>query len=602
MGDAAGELTDHFHLLRLGELGFERALLGGLDRIDDRRLAVALVLLDRRHVEARRAVGVARQRRIDRRDLALTLRGAADRGGEPRPVALDDDREDGPPLRRRRFALADAVVETRERCIGAGDPALPVDGGDRHRRVVKEPHEAHFGGALRIAALLARPIEHESTGCSRRAVGGECHLVEQACRQRAPAAGLEIEIEHFGFDFPGRRRERGEERRALARDDVGQLEPAGADLRKIMVEPIRQRRVEIADVARGIDGEEAGRRVIEIIDRVLQLLEHVLLALAVARDIGHAPHRRARGATRRAERAHPEAQPARRRPGQPHFLLQLPAFAGGLGQPIDRLGEIRVADEDALDRPCILGGGSPDQRQIGGIGIEHEAAGIGDHDGVGSTVRGRGRKRIAGILARKTQDPGGAGEQGKHPDHGERRQECQDIGLRVIASDQQKRHCGPDQAQCDEQHHADAAGPLGALRKLWGFAQVLGRHADSGVRLTHKYYPLRPLQGNHDGGVFPVPLRSGVNSSARTPGRSRDSAPTFRHQSAANRKKCAIGAVSGWGTALFRWADAARSGGIDSDVRHKPPPARPAASVTREHRWEPCLASCRPPCNSSSHF
>ena len=45
--DPAGELAHRLHLLRLGELRFERALLGGLDRVDDRRLAVALVLVDR---------------------------------------------------------------------------------------------------------------------------------------------------------------------------------------------------------------------------------------------------------------------------------------------------------------------------------------------------------------------------------------------------------------------------------------------------------------------------------------------------------------------------------------------------------------------------
>ncbi len=38
----------------------------------------------------------------------------------------------------------------------------------------------------------------------------------------------------------------------------------------------------IDELARRIDREEAARRVVEIFDRVLQFLEHVFLALAIA--------------------------------------------------------------------------------------------------------------------------------------------------------------------------------------------------------------------------------------------------------------------------------------------------------------------------------
>ena len=72
-----------------------------------------------------------------------------------------------------------------------------------------------------------------------RAVGAERDLVEQPHRHRLAAAGLEIEVEHLGLHFAGRGGERGEQRRALAGDDVGELEPAGADLREIVVEPGR---------------------------------------------------------------------------------------------------------------------------------------------------------------------------------------------------------------------------------------------------------------------------------------------------------------------------------------------------------------------------
>ena len=85
---------------------------------------------------------------------------------------------------------------------------------------------------------------------------------------------------------PGAAAQRGQQRRAVAGDDVGELEAAGADLGEILIEPIGERGVEIDDVALGIDGEEAGRRVIEIVDGVLQLLKDVLLPLALAGHVG----------------------------------------------------------------------------------------------------------------------------------------------------------------------------------------------------------------------------------------------------------------------------------------------------------------------------
>ena len=64
-----------------------------------------------------------------------------------------------------------------------------------------------------------------------------------------PLAGLEVDIEDLGLHVAGHGRERGEQRRALARHDVVELQAAGADLREIMVEPIGERGVEIDDVA-----------------------------------------------------------------------------------------------------------------------------------------------------------------------------------------------------------------------------------------------------------------------------------------------------------------------------------------------------------------
>ena len=110
-------------------------------------------------------------------------------------------------------------------------------------------------------------------------------------RQPPPAAGAQIEIERLGFDLAGRRPHRRQQRSAVAGNEIGELQPAGADLREVLIEPIGERRVEIDDVTLVIDREEARRRVIEIIDGVLQFLKNVFLPLAFARHIGKRPYR-----------------------------------------------------------------------------------------------------------------------------------------------------------------------------------------------------------------------------------------------------------------------------------------------------------------------
>ena len=136
--------------------------------------------------------------------------------------------------------------------IGIRDPALLVDGRDRHRRVLEEAHEAHFGGALRIDAVVAGAIENERARGPGRAVGAEGDLVEEPDRQRAAAASLEVDVENLGLDVARHGRKRGEQRRAFAGHDVVELEAAGADLGEIVIEPVGERGVEIDDVAVGL--------------------------------------------------------------------------------------------------------------------------------------------------------------------------------------------------------------------------------------------------------------------------------------------------------------------------------------------------------------
>ena len=89
-----------------------------------------------------------------------------------------------------------------------------VHGGDRHRCVLKEPHEAHFGGALRVAALVSCAIERQRARGAGRTIGAERNFMEEPHGYGLPAAGLEIEIEDFGLHFTWRCIQRGQQRRA----------------------------------------------------------------------------------------------------------------------------------------------------------------------------------------------------------------------------------------------------------------------------------------------------------------------------------------------------------------------------------------------------
>ena len=143
--DAAGELADHVHLLRLVDLVFQRAPLGGLQQIDDGGFGVALVFLDRGDEELPPALLGAVEHGLDRRDVALPFRGLVDRRDQKAAVARIHRAEN---RLVGRAVGTEALRQLGEAGIGAHHRAAAVDGRDRHRRMIEEAHEADFGGAL----------------------------------------------------------------------------------------------------------------------------------------------------------------------------------------------------------------------------------------------------------------------------------------------------------------------------------------------------------------------------------------------------------------------------------------------------------------------
>ena len=328
--------------------------------------------------------------------------------------------------------------------------------------MVEKAHEADFRRALRVGAVVARAIEHQRARRAGRAVGAESELVEEANRERAAATGLEIEVEHFGLDLARSAPQRRQKRRAVAGDQVAELKSARPDLGKILIEPIGQRRVEVDHLAFGIDGKKAGRRMIEIVDGVLQFLKDVFLPVALARHVAERPDGEASHALAVAQRAHAQPQPARRPAlcaGDAHLLLQALAFARRLEQPVDRFGRVRIVDEHPFHRTHVVRVRRVDEIEIGGIGVKHAAVTVGDDQAVNGIVDDGLDQRAAGFGRRQPQDAAGKREQRKYPDRGQYRQEAQDVRLGGARAEHHNAGCGGNQHPGHQQHQNDTAGP-----------------------------------------------------------------------------------------------------------------------------------------------
>ena len=472
--DAAGELADRLHLLRLRELRLQRPLLGGVDRVHDRGLALARAL-HRRDVEARRARGVAGERRLHLARLSAAVERRAHLRLEAAALALRHHGED-----RTLLAIAGAAEQAHEARVAVADPAFAVDGGDRHRRVVEEAREAHLGVAQRIARRLARAAQHQRARRAGRSVAGEGHLVVEPHRQQFAVLAPQIKVEDFRLHLARHRREIGQECRPRSGNEIGKLQPGRRYLGEVVAEPARERRVQINDAARGLDREEAGGSVVEKVDRVLQLEKGVFLPLALARDFRDPPHRELRKLAALGEWPHAQPHPAAAgalRAGDADFLAVGVALARRLHQAVDRLRDFRVAGEQALHRPHVVGPLGAGEIEIRAVGVEHAAAGVDDRDSLAGGVDHRlGEIVAAGGAPGEFQDPGGAREQREDADHGERRQHRDDVGLRLPPPDEEEEHGGPHQRQRHQEHQADAARRLTAVDR--GVGRVVSGHRE----------------------------------------------------------------------------------------------------------------------------
>ncbi len=122
------------HLLLLGDLVFQRCVARWSRAHRRWPLPGRAPLLDRRDIEARRSARPSPSSAASTGAISpcpsAALRIAASSGGA---VALGDDGEDRAVVGAGSLALEQRMEQPREQRVGAGDLALLVDRGDRHR-------------------------------------------------------------------------------------------------------------------------------------------------------------------------------------------------------------------------------------------------------------------------------------------------------------------------------------------------------------------------------------------------------------------------------------------------------------------------------------
>ena len=239
------------------------AQIGGVERVENGRLALAAFVAHRGHPDPHRAA--RRRRRACSSSGGMSLAAFGRRAQGRRHLRVPSPSGTRSTIERTLAASPGArqrAEQARERRVRLHDPAVPVDGRDGDRRVVEEPGEAHFGGALALVDIEARrAVEHQRPRRARAPVLAEGDAVIEPHRQELAVAAAQVEIEGFRAHVAGLARERRHHaRRTLRGTTSAETQAAGADLGEIVIEPGRQGGVQIDDRRRrgSIDRKPAG--------------------------------------------------------------------------------------------------------------------------------------------------------------------------------------------------------------------------------------------------------------------------------------------------------------------------------------------------------
>ena len=210
---------------------------------------------------------------------------------------------------------------------------------------------------------------------------------------------------------------------------------------------------------------------VQIVDGVLQLLEHRLLAGPFLGDIGDDPRgKRAPARTDRRQRARLDAVPVRPgeiaaadRCGEANLLVGADPLAEPLRNPVDRFRRFDVARESPLDRTKIRRIGRPGEIGVDAVGVDDAGVAIGDQHALAGGIKQHLAEFVALAAHAETDDAQRPGERRHHPHHRHHGEQANHKGLRFVRLEQRKAEGNADQPTGDEDQAAQAGDPPRAI-------------------------------------------------------------------------------------------------------------------------------------------
>ena len=292
----------------------------------------------------------------------------------------------------------------------------------------------------------------------------------------------EVEVDDLGLAAaPGLAACRSD--RLSPRDDIADVRRARLELGEVDAEPLGERGVEVDDAAVRLEREEAGRRVVEIVDRVLQLLEDVLLVLALAGDVGDQP---ADMAVRAADGIDPDAVPARAgrlaadAARHADFLGGAASLLGRDRQPVDRLRRVRVGGEKPLDRMEVALALRARELQERRVRPDRPSSAVGDQDAFGHVLHERVRlpagRPMHDRAAIDRDQARGSREEGDHADRREKSQAPQNNEAGGILRQEEVRARGHKERKRNDGDENESRRARPARKLLRSRSHVLHPH------------------------------------------------------------------------------------------------------------------------------
>ncbi len=338
--------------------------------------------------------------------------------------------------------------------------------------------------------LAGGAIDHQRSGGAGRPVARKCDLVKNSGGQDAALPRLQVDVELLGLHVTRLTRHHRQHRAAVACDDVVDPELAKPELGKIEIEPLRESRIHIDDRSVAIGREEPGWSMVEIVDRMLQVLEEALVAVVFTRFVGNRPDRRSLSGDAR-ERSHANAVPGDfqlsvGRRCEPNVLARTLARLRGLRQPVNGFGDLGRSRKRALDWLQVGARARAGKRAIGFIGVKNSRLTVRDQDSVWVRFHDRfcrvGSGRPCGELQRaerKKQKAQYAAKGEGDDDGGDDQTACSS------RSEPQRQDCAGGRERQDRQREW-VSPPLDAIDQGWGRLRIHPRTSLKGPLLRER--------------------------------------------------------------------------------------------------------------------